>query len=418
MQAALSRGPVEVKLAPGTYDVTASGPGLPSPVVSNGVVIGNYLADHWPENKIAMTGMPSACARAVTASARACCRPGSAGVARRYRTDELNPARDAARHPIETLTFFGLASGAKGTVWGATNVVPELSMRLWDAVAVRGDLAEGRRLSAADVTDLMDQARGGLATQLESFTHNTTEFLRREQDLLLHGQGVPELRTRIQGRPVVIVVRGYDYREDLRRLRRYIREQRPVLIGVDGGADALLEAHGADVATAAAEPNTQVCPACLGLPGALPVLMAASMFWQQKMMPTTMDPAQAKIMMFMPVMFTFMSLSFPSDLVPSGLLLPCAMAAGAPRPAVTSSTSRLPCRSALSMRLPRSSPSMRLLPDTGMGVDARSKPRSMCFARAVSTHVIVAFSATSLSSTTSESGRVASSALSILIVPR
>ena len=104
-------------------------------------------------------------------------------------------------------------------------------------------VAEGRQLSAADVTDLMDQARGGLATQLESFTHNTTEFLRREQDLLLHGQGVPELRTRIQGRPVVIVVRGYDYREDLRRLRRYIREQRPVLIGVDGGADALLEAH-------------------------------------------------------------------------------------------------------------------------------------------------------------------------------
>ena len=104
-------------------------------------------------------------------------------------------------------------------------------------------LAEGRRLSAEDVTELMEQARGGLATQLESFTHNTTEFLRREQDLLLHGQGVPELRTRIQGRPVVIVVRGYDYREDLRRLRRFIREQRPVLIGVDGGADALLEAH-------------------------------------------------------------------------------------------------------------------------------------------------------------------------------
>ncbi len=89
----------------------------------------------------------------------------------------------------------------------------------------------------------MEDARGGLATQLQSFTHNTTEFLRREQDLLLHGQGVPDLRTRINGRPVVIVVRGYDYREDLRKLRRYIREQSPVLIGVDGGADALLEAH-------------------------------------------------------------------------------------------------------------------------------------------------------------------------------
>lgn len=48
----------------------------------------------------------------------------------------------------DTLTFFGLASGAKGSVWGATNVIPELSMRLWDAVAVRGDLEEGRRLWA------------------------------------------------------------------------------------------------------------------------------------------------------------------------------------------------------------------------------------------------------------------------------
>jgi 4-hydroxy-tetrahydrodipicolinate synthase len=48
----------------------------------------------------------------------------------------------------DTLTFFGLASGAKGTVWGATNLIPELSMQLWDAVAVRGDLAEGRRLWA------------------------------------------------------------------------------------------------------------------------------------------------------------------------------------------------------------------------------------------------------------------------------
>ncbi|MGZ4492365.1 MAG: putative cytokinetic ring protein SteA [Nocardioidaceae bacterium] len=103
-------------------------------------------------------------------------------------------------------------------------------------------VASGRRLGADDVRALMDEARSGLTTQLESFTHNTTEFLRREQDLLLHGQGVPKTRTRFAGRPVVVVVRGYDYREDLRRLRRYIREQRPVLVGVDAGADALIAA--------------------------------------------------------------------------------------------------------------------------------------------------------------------------------
>ena len=58
------------------------------------------------------------------------------------------PDKITAFNGWDTLTFFGLTSGAKGTVWGASNVIPELSMRLWDAVAVRGDLEEGRRLWA------------------------------------------------------------------------------------------------------------------------------------------------------------------------------------------------------------------------------------------------------------------------------
>ncbi|MGZ5417862.1 MAG: putative cytokinetic ring protein SteA [Nocardioides sp.] len=118
-------------------------------------------------------------------------------------------------------------------------------VRIHDGKVMQGDkvLAKGTLLTADDIAARMEEARGGLATQLQSFTHNTTEFLRREQDLLLHGQGVPELRVRINGRPVVIVVRGYDFREDLRKLRRFVREQRPVLIGVDACADALLDAH-------------------------------------------------------------------------------------------------------------------------------------------------------------------------------
>jgi len=106
----------------------------------------------------------------------------------------------------------------------------------------------GHELTADEIGRLMEEARSGLSTQLQSFTHNTTEFLRREQELLLHGQGVPKTRTVIEGRPVVVVVRGYDYREDLRRLRRFIREQRPVLVGVDAGADALMAAgHRPDI---------------------------------------------------------------------------------------------------------------------------------------------------------------------------
>ncbi len=147
---------------------------------------------------------------------------------------------------------------AKSGVVLLDNVGSEVFAKVDDGATVRihdGQLfvkgepvISGRELSAEDIRKLMDEARDGLFTQLQSFTHNTTEFLRREQDLLLHGQGAPKLRTRLDGRPVVVVVRGYDYREDLRRLRRYLREQRPVLVGVDGGADALLEAgHRPDV---------------------------------------------------------------------------------------------------------------------------------------------------------------------------
>ena len=77
--------------------------------------------------------------------------------------------------------------------------------------------------------------------QLEAFAANTMEYLRRERDLLLDGVGVPDIRTELEGRHALVVVRGYHYKEDLQTLKHYIREYRPVLIGVDGGADALIE---------------------------------------------------------------------------------------------------------------------------------------------------------------------------------
>jgi uncharacterized membrane-anchored protein len=88
----------------------------------------------------------------------------------------------------------------------------------------------------------MAEARAGLSTQLEAFAANTMEYMRRERALLLDGVGVPDVRTAVEGRHVLVVVRGYDYKEDLAALRPYIRDYRPVLIGVDGGADALIEA--------------------------------------------------------------------------------------------------------------------------------------------------------------------------------
>jgi uncharacterized membrane-anchored protein len=122
--------------------------------------------------------------------------------------------------------------------------------RLRDGTVYVGDrpVLAGTPLGLDEVVQRMDAAREGLGAQLESLTHQTTEFLRREQELVLHGLGVPDLETSMAGRPAVVVVRDFDHRSDLRGLRRFIREQRPVLVAVDDGADALLEAgHRPDV---------------------------------------------------------------------------------------------------------------------------------------------------------------------------
>lgn len=101
---------------------------------------------------------------------------------------------------------------------------------------------QGQPQSVATITEAMDTAREGLSGQIEAFAENTMDYIVKERELLLDGVGVPKVATPIEGRAVLIVVRGYHYKEDLQMLRSWIRESHPVLIGVDGGSDAILEA--------------------------------------------------------------------------------------------------------------------------------------------------------------------------------
>jgi uncharacterized membrane-anchored protein len=119
---------------------------------------------------------------------------------------------------------------------GQTARLEDDTLYIGDVVVAKGTLFDHDIVAAA-----MTEARAGLAVQLEAFAANTMEYLRRERELLLDGVGVPDIRTVIEGRHALVVVRGYHYKEDLQTLRSYIREYRPILIGVDGGADALIE---------------------------------------------------------------------------------------------------------------------------------------------------------------------------------
>ncbi|MDQ1701528.1 MAG: hypothetical protein QOF57_780 [Frankiaceae bacterium] len=103
------------------------------------------------------------------------------------------------------------------------------------------DIGTGVVQTEETVAAATAEARASLSLQIEAFAANTIDYLRRERDLLLDGVGVPDIRTKIDGRQVMIVVRGYHYLEDIRALQPYLRDYRPVLIAVDGAADALLE---------------------------------------------------------------------------------------------------------------------------------------------------------------------------------
>jgi uncharacterized membrane-anchored protein len=95
---------------------------------------------------------------------------------------------------------------------------------------------------ADSVADALVEAKSGLTHQLEAFAANTTEFMRRERALLLDGMGVPDVDVELANRQVLVVAAGFDHAADLARLKKYIREYRPVLVGVGAGADALLAA--------------------------------------------------------------------------------------------------------------------------------------------------------------------------------
>ena len=104
-------------------------------------------------------------------------------------------------------------------------------------------LASGTRQSMQDLEVRIDEARRSMGAELERFAENTLSYLTEERHLLLDDPDVPDVGLDVKGRHVLIVVRGAEYKDDLDTLRRsgYLAEMRPLLVGVDGGADALLE---------------------------------------------------------------------------------------------------------------------------------------------------------------------------------
>lgn len=88
---------------------------------------------------------------------------------------------------------------------------------------------------------LLNVGYDNLEKELESFIENTLSYAKKEKGLVTGKISIPKIDTRLKNRHVLVVVRGKDYKMDLEAIKSYINEVKPILIGVDGGGDALLD---------------------------------------------------------------------------------------------------------------------------------------------------------------------------------
>jgi len=102
-------------------------------------------------------------------------------------------------------------------------------------------ITKGDILTKEKIRSQLIDAQNNMEYSLDMFINNTLEYAKREKYLIMGGVDIPTIDTTIKGRHVLIVVRGANYKEDLAAIKTYIDEVKPVLVGVDGGADALLE---------------------------------------------------------------------------------------------------------------------------------------------------------------------------------
>lgn len=116
-----------------------------------------------------------------------------------------------------------------------------VEIRKGDLYLQGNKILEGSILTKENIAKKIKSANENISFLLDDFLQNTLEYALREKDFILENIKIPALSTEIKGKQVLVVVRGRNYREDLKTIIDYIEERRPVLIGVDGGADALLE---------------------------------------------------------------------------------------------------------------------------------------------------------------------------------
>ncbi|MDX6684159.1 MAG: hypothetical protein QOF86_287 [Baekduia sp.] len=181
------------------------------------------VIDHQDIDRVAADDLVAAGVRCVLNAA-----PSSSG---RYPNPGPMILADAGVHLVDVTgaELFGLLKDGQRVVVQGAEVFRD------DKLVVRGEVLDREAVHSAH-----EHARNRIGEALEAFAENTIAHIRDERELLAGRIPLPDFTTRFRDRPALVVVRGVDHQKDLRILRPYVRDVKPVLVGVDGGADAML----------------------------------------------------------------------------------------------------------------------------------------------------------------------------------
>jgi uncharacterized membrane-anchored protein len=229
-----------------SMQLAQSDQGAPTPTISGPVRLGRRtkllvrrlargdvaVIDHLDIDRVSAEELIAAGAAAVLN-----CRPSSSGAYPNLGPQLLVEAGVPLVDLPDDSLFEKLSDGERIVVQGAQ------VRRRESAEGERGaPLVTGRVLDRAGVRAETEARRREVGEALERFARNTIEHMREERELLAGRIDLPRFATDFRDRSALVVVRGVGHQRDLRALRPFIRDMRPVLVAVDGGAEALLGA--------------------------------------------------------------------------------------------------------------------------------------------------------------------------------
>lgn len=168
----------------------------------------------------------------------------------------------AAKHPLAVLnaqpstTGRHRALGPKLLLEAGIAVIDDLgqdimSLREGDDVTIDADsvsrdgivAAQGHRLALTDLDRSEEEERRAISTRIGSFAASIDDYLAQDGPLVLDGVGAPSFERLLANKTALLVLDDNASRDQIKRLRSWINDAAPVIIGVDGGADIALKAR-------------------------------------------------------------------------------------------------------------------------------------------------------------------------------